>query len=133
MRRRGGVPWSVIATAALMAVAAAAGGGEADEEPIVPPQPLERPAPKYPGPAIRDRVSGTVELDVLVDETGRVVEVARKAGSGAFVDASVAAVRTWVYRPATQAGRPVRAWVPVRIVFSARDASVRPAGRRSPP
>ena len=66
------------------------------------------------------RLSGTVWLNALVDETGAVVEVSLVRASPPGLDFEGAAtrwLRTRVYRPATTQGVPVRVWVPVMVEF----------------
>jgi len=76
--------------------------------------------PRYPPLALARRLSGTVWVNALVDETGAVVEVslvrASPRGLG-FEDAATRYARTRVYRPATKQGVPVRVWVPLVIEF----------------
>jgi polysaccharide chain length determinant protein (PEP-CTERM system associated) len=78
------------------------------------------PAPTYPPIAARQRLGGTVELSVLVDETGGVSDVRVVAGVGGrsgLNEAAVNSVKLRRYRPATRDGVAVRVWVPVRVQF----------------
>jgi TonB family protein len=72
---------------------------------------------------MRRRVSGTVWVRALVDETGAVTEVtldrASPTGLG-FEDAAMRSVRTRVYRPGTKRGVPVRVWLPIAVEFTFR-------------
>ena len=59
-------------------------------------------------------------LQVLVTETGAPGEVVVvKAARGHLTEAAVAAVRSWLFEPATRLGKPVRAWTTVEIPFEA--------------
>jgi TonB family protein len=74
--------------------------------------------PVYPEMARRAGVSGTVVLEVTIDEAGRVTEVAVVRGLPLGVsEAAVEAVRRWQYRPARGPAGPVRSRKMVRIVF----------------
>ena len=84
------------------------------------PVPATQTRPRYPPLALERRLSGTVWLQALVDETGAVVEVslvrASPQGLG-FEDAATRFVRTRVYRPAMKEGVPVRVWLPIVVEF----------------
>jgi protein TonB len=74
----------------------------------------------YPPIALRNRVEGAVELNVLVDEKGNVVDakiVQGAAGKAGLNEAAVENVKRRKYRPATKEGIPVKVWVPVRVQF----------------
>jgi TonB family protein len=76
--------------------------------------------PLYPQIALRQRIEGTVEVNVLVDERGMVADVQVVTGAGGksgLDEAAVAAVRKRKYRPGTKDGVPVKVWMPVRIQF----------------
>jgi protein TonB len=74
--------------------------------------------PVYPEMARRAGVSGTVVLEVTIDEAGRVTDVAVVRGLPLGVsEAAVEAVRRWQYRPARGPAGPVRSRKMVRIVF----------------
>jgi TonB family protein len=86
---------------------------------LSPPQLLTRQEPIYPPRARKRGEGGIVELKVLVNEQGRVVRVVVEQGlPGSELEARAidAALRS-TYRPATEAGQPVRAWVTERFVF----------------
>ena len=78
----------------------------------------DHPDPIYPADALRDRISGTVGLEISVDETGRVVEVkvVQAAGHG-FDESALAAVKTWTFLPARQNDTPIRATVQLALPF----------------
>lgn len=84
------------------------------------PVPVTQTQPRYPPLALARRLSGTVWLKALVDETGAVVAVsldrASPRGSN-FEDEATSFVRTRVYRPATKQGVPVRVWLPILVEF----------------
>jgi TonB family protein len=84
------------------------------------PVPVTQTRPRYPPLALERRLSGTVWLNALVDDTGAVIEVslvrASPRGLG-FEDAATRYVRARVYRPATKQGVPVRVWLPIVVEF----------------
>jgi protein TonB len=67
-------------------------------------------------PALR-KTGGLVELRVLVDENGRVVEATPLKGEKALADAASKAVRLWKYAPGTKQGVKVKVWLLVPIQF----------------
>jgi len=87
---------------------------------VAPPQPIYNPKPAYPPLAARQRVGGTVFLDVLVDENGSVqdVKVLRGVKPDLGLDAAAAtAVRSWRFKPATKGGVRVKVHVTQIIPF----------------
>jgi TonB family protein len=76
------------------------------------------PEPEYPTDALRKGLSGSVELEITVDEVGRVVDarVLKAAGHG-FDEAALAAVRNWTFAPAKRNGSPVRSTVQLTLPF----------------
>ena len=85
-----------------------------------PPQAVTVVRPEATALARQRKVSGTVLVRVLVDENGRAAqaEVYRdttpKAGLG---EASVSAVKQWVWKPATKDGVKVKTWIVVPLPF----------------
>ena len=79
----------------------------------------------YPAIAIRAHMQGTVLLRVLVDETGKPVQVEIVQGSGyPLLDRSAKAqvLSGWSFQPATADGKAVRAWAKVPVTFNLRGA-----------
>src|SRR6187431_504302 len=74
--------------------------------------------PIYPAEALRERIAGTVGLEIAVDETGRVVDakVVQPAGHG-FDEAALAAVKSWTFSPARQNDRAIPATVQLLLPF----------------
>jgi protein TonB len=80
----------------------------------------QAPAPSYPRSALRQRIEGTVLLEVLVDVDGRPLRVDVREGSGdRRLDAAAREqVRAhWRFRPAIRDGRAVQAIGLVPINF----------------
>jgi TonB family protein len=87
---------------------------------VIPPEPIYNPKPAYPPWAERQRASGVVVLDVLVDENGAVqdVKVLRGIKPDYGLDAAaVDAVRGWHYKPATKDGVRVKMRISVTVAF----------------
>jgi TonB family protein len=87
---------------------------------VIPPEPIYNPKPAYPPWAERQRASGVVVLDVLVDENGAVQDI--KVLRGIKPDyglnaAAVDAVRGWHYKPATKDGVRVKMRISVTVAF----------------
>jgi TonB family protein len=85
---------------------------------LTPPEVRTRVEATYPPEAMRDRLEGTVGLEVVVDEGGRVVDarVVQPAGHG-FDEAALAAVRQFVFEPARKDGAPIRSSVQLAYEF----------------
>lgn len=95
---------------------------------LAPPQPqisslntIAAPAPIYPRNALRDGITGTVKLELLVGVDGRVLEVHVVSGSGnRELDAAAReqVLRYWRFQPAMRDGVAIQARGIVPIVFS---------------
>ena len=76
--------------------------------------------PAYPRDALRNGIEGTVQLRVLVDETGHVLDVQIERSSGDHQLDTAArehVLRRWLFQPAQRNGVPMRAWGRVPIEF----------------
>jgi protein TonB len=84
-----------------------------------------RSAPlRFPTRALQQRMQGTVLLRVLVDETGKPVQVSVEHGSGyLLLDRSAAeqVLAGWRFQPAVVNGQAVRAWARVPVTFDLRE------------
>lgn len=77
--------------------------------------------PPYPAIAVRNRMEGTVLLEIMVDATGAVTLVKVIRGSGHHeLDRSARehVLREWSFQPALRDGRPVAARVRIPIEFA---------------
>ena len=74
--------------------------------------------------AVPPGARGSVELDVRVDEQGRVTEAQWAGGSAApaLVRAATACARAMRFYPAVRAGRPVAVWCRERFDFGATES-----------
>lgn len=81
--------------------------------------------PPYPDLARRLGESGTVRLEIALDDAGgvRAVTVARSSGSERLDQAAAQWVQAnWRYEPATRNGKPVASSVLAEVVFDLRNA-----------
>lgn len=81
------------------------------------------PPPVYPRAALRDRLSGTVMLEILVDIDGRPlkVSIAQSSGHRELDRAALDHVlKRWTFRPAIKDGQAVQAIGLVPIAFNLR-------------
>jgi protein TonB len=86
-----------------------------------PPVSTRRVSPVVPPAARQQRVSGTVLLRVLVDETGAPgkIEVLRDVTPNAgLAEASRQALEQWRWKPATKGGVNVKTWLTVPVPFT---------------
>ncbi|WP_158881602.1 energy transducer TonB [Rhodanobacter sp. L36] len=78
---------------------------------------------KFPTQAVRERMHGNVLLRVLVDETGKPIDVVIEQSSGyPVLDRSARAqvLAAWRFQPAVVDGRAVQAWARVPVTFDLR-------------
>jgi TonB family protein len=89
-----------------------------ESDATTPPSLKMHPDPVYPPDALRDRVEGSVGLEITIDEAGAVVDarVTQPAGHG-LDEAALAAVKQWTFEPAKKNGQPARAIVQLAIPF----------------
>ena len=79
---------------------------------------------QFPVQALRERMHGIVLLRVLVDETGKPLDVVVEHGSGyGLLDRSAReqVLASWRFQPAMVQGKPVRAWARVPVSFDLRE------------
>ncbi len=87
---------------------------------VRPPSKIRDAAPVYPAIAQAARVEGTVIIDAVIDEQGR-VQSARVLRSIPLLDeAALAAVREWAYTPTLLNGVPVPVVMTVTVRFALR-------------
>jgi tetratricopeptide (TPR) repeat protein len=87
----------------------------AEDGNVVPPLPLRQVFPPFPGHLVPP---GQGVVEVIIDESG-IVEAAslRQAINPQYDAIVIAAAKTWVYRPATIDGRPVKYRKLIQIVL----------------
>ncbi|OYW25863.1 MAG: energy transducer TonB, partial [Hydrogenophilales bacterium 12-63-5] len=85
----------------------------------VQPHALRVIRPDYPAEADRQRVSGTLRLQLKLEADGHVsdIEVVSATPPGVFEDSAIKAFRDARFAPAQKNGRPVRALVVIEVVY----------------
>jgi protein TonB len=107
----GGVPGGV-----LGGVVGGTGDGPVDDYDQAP-RPIKLTRPQYPQEAFVKKIEGTVEVEILIDATGRVVR-ARVVKSIPLLDAAaIETVKQWIFQPAVKAGRPVATMAMAPVTF----------------
>lgn len=107
-----------------------ADGGSGDEgvgagDGVTGPQLIHEVRPAYTAEAMRAKVQGQVELDVVVMADGTIdprrIRIARSLDSTFGLDGqAIAAVKQWRFRPGRYRGRPVAVPVRVELTFTLR-------------
>jgi TonB family protein len=72
-----------------------------------PPKILVQTKPVYPRAAFNDRMEGTVLVEILISELGRVSHAEIRRSLPGFDEAALASVRDWQFEPARRGGKPV--------------------------
>ncbi|MEE3039317.1 MAG: energy transducer TonB [Candidatus Latescibacterota bacterium] len=97
---------------------------EEEEEEIVEiwrvekqPDPKKEVLPVYPEIARKAGITGTVQVEVLVNKRGLVEAIGRVIGSEVFHDAAKKAAAQWTFSPAIQNDKPVKVWVMLPFRF----------------
>lgn len=85
----------------------------------VQPHALRTIRPDYPAEADRQRLSGTLRLQLKLEADGRVsdIEVVSATPPRVFEDSAIQAFRDARFAPAQKNGRPVRALVVIEVVY----------------
>jgi TonB family protein len=75
--------------------------------------------PEYPEAEMKAGIEGNVLVELLVGDDGRVVDAAvlSRAGPKSFADASLEAVRQFVFQPPVERGKPTTMWIKFVIRF----------------
>ncbi|HEY8459517.1 MAG TPA: energy transducer TonB [Blastocatellia bacterium] len=79
---------------------------------------INRVIPDYPPTARKMNATGTVEVEIIISETGLVLEARAVSGHLALRNAAVEAARKWIFEPATLHGKPVKVKSVLSFVFS---------------
>lgn len=89
---------------------------------IETPSLVKRVDPKYPPLAVAAKLTGTVILEVVVNEEGRVSDVTVLRSQGLLDRAAIDAVKEWQYSPLVLNGVPTPFVLTVTLNFSLRSA-----------
>jgi len=79
---------------------------------------ISLPAPAYPDNARRMRVSGVVSVEVVVDETGKVIAAQATGGPASLRDAALQAALRARFSPTKLSGQPVKVTGSINYKFS---------------
>jgi protein TonB len=82
-----------------------------------PPRVIKLTQPKYPQDAFVKKIEGTVELEILIDSTGRVVKARVVRSIPALDAAALQTVYQWQFSPAMKHGRPVTTLATAPVTF----------------
>lgn len=80
--------------------------------------PISQTSPAYPELALRTRASGSVVLELQIDEQGKVLKATAVSGPAIFYNAAAAAAMKWRYKPASIGGVNVRSVGKVTMDFN---------------
>ncbi len=72
-----------------------------------PPRLLVQTRPSYPNTAFNRKLQGTVLVEFLINEVGRVAHAEIRRSIPELDKAALECVRTWQFAPAQRAGKPV--------------------------
>jgi periplasmic protein TonB len=79
---------------------------------------IRKVVPSYPPLARMARIQGTVSLVGIVDRDGTIQHLQVVTGHPLLVEAALAAVRQWTYRPTLLNGEPVQVLAPIDVTFT---------------
>ncbi len=89
---------------------------------------------EYPAEALKQKLSGKVQVRFVTDETGRVTSArALEAEDERFADAAVAAVKQWEIEPVKDGGRATASGLDVVVEFSPAIAQKKYRAGDTPP
>lgn len=88
-------------------------GGKVD-----PPKQIYSAEVKYPAIARAARIEGTVVIDAIIDEQGKVVQARVVSGPGMLIGAALQSVEQWRYEPTRLNGEPVSIEMHVEVHFA---------------
>jgi protein TonB len=81
------------------------------------PRPIKLTKPLYPQEAFIKKIEGIVELEILIDATGRVVHARVVKSIPQLDQAAIQTVHQWLFSPAVHKGRPVASWARAPVTF----------------
>ena len=79
---------------------------------------VKKVAPVYPPIARAAHVSGTVILQAVIGEAGRVESMRVISGPAMLQQTALDAVKDWIYRPYLLNGEPIKVLTTVNVIFS---------------
>jgi protein TonB len=100
--------WIRLALAGALALATVATAQEAITTANALGRVVKKVAPAYPTAARQLNVTGSQDVEIVVDEQGNVVDAKVLKGNALFTQASLAAVKEWKFTPLIKDGQPVK-------------------------
>ncbi|MCC6539953.1 MAG: energy transducer TonB [Bryobacterales bacterium] len=100
-----------------------AGGAQSQEKVLTVTEPDLRAAasqkvePDYPAVARQIRLTGSVELEIVVDHAGAVERASVVRGNTLLTGPSLQAIRKWKFKPFAAEGNPAKASGPITFNF----------------
>jgi protein TonB len=88
-----------------------------DDPSATPPKLGRQTKPHYPADAFRKRIQGTVLVEFLIDEAGRVVHAEVRESIPALDAAAVATIRQWQFEPGQSGGKPIITLAQAPVTF----------------
>ena len=84
---------------------------------IIQGQAIKRVDPPYPDFAKRYGLKGSVDVEVIVDQSGKVITARALSGPAMLREAAVSAAQLWRFRPTLMNGKPVEAVGTIKFNF----------------
>jgi periplasmic protein TonB len=78
---------------------------------------ISKPLPEYPVVARQLKITGKVELEVHVDESGQVADVKIVTGNAVLTRPTAKTISGWKFKPFQKDGKPVQAVAPLNFEF----------------
>jgi len=85
---------------------------------VVPPRVVKKVPPEYPEEAKRNKVEGTVKLQVILRKDGTVAVQNVVEGDPILAPAAIEAVKRWRYEPTQLDGKPVDVQTTIEVNFT---------------
>ena len=83
-------------------------------------QAIKKRQPVYPDEAERENITGSVVVDIIIDEKGVVESAHALSGSTSLREAAVEAAMEWRFRPYTVGGKPEKIICSITFSFPAK-------------
>lgn len=87
---------------------------------------IRKAQPLYPVIARAARVSGAVQVQIIISETGEVIEATAISGHPLLRDAAIQAARQWAFKPTELSGAPVKVQGVLTFNFALNDEEPAP-------
>jgi TonB family protein len=95
-----------------------------------PPRLLKQVDPQYPPEALADGKEGTVQLEFVIDEEGRVKNPRVLESVPGLDEAAMATIKKWRFAPARRNGKPVSATARSGVAFRIFDGDKQRRGKK---